>query len=101
MKLELSSNNQIYNLATVVSPLSPRFLRLTIFYLGLLLEFSFAALFFNLSPQSEEEEEPPFFWEGFIADFWVAVFTVLFALPPLLFLALILRPPSILKKKAR
>ena len=35
--MELSSNNQIYNLLMVASPLSPRFLRLTLCYLGLLL----------------------------------------------------------------
>ena len=66
--------------------------------MGILLEFSFCALFFNLNP--EEEEDLPFFWEGFIADFWVAVYTVLFSIPPLLLLALCFRPPAKLKAKA-
>lgn len=97
MKLELSSNNQIYNLVAVVSPFSPRFLRLTLLYFGILLELSLAALFYNLTPDSDATESP-FFWDGFIEDFWVAIYTVIFALPLLLLVAICLRPHSRLKK---
>ena len=65
-------------------------------FLGIILEFSFCALFFDLNP-SDDESDPPFFWDGFLSDFWVAVYTSLLALPPMLLLALFLRPPSKLK----
>ena len=52
------------NLFTGSSLLSPRLLRLSLFYVGLLFELVLCALFFNLSPSEPEEEELPLFWEG-------------------------------------
>ena len=49
MQLDLSTNNQVYNLCVVTSPLTPRVLKLSLLYLGLLLEFSLCSL---LQPQS-------------------------------------------------
>ena len=54
----------------------------------MLLQFSFAALFFDLSPQIED-----------LPLFWVGVLSVLCALPPLLLFALFLRPNYALYKK--
>ena len=51
-----------YNLVTTTSTLSPRAVRLTLFYLGIMIDVALCALFFNL----EEEEDDPPFWDGII-----------------------------------
>ena len=95
MNRELTSNNQIYNFITVSSLLTFRVLRLMLLFLAIILEFSFCALFFDLN--SSDESDPSFFWDGFLSDFWVAVYTSLFTLLPMLLLALSFRPSSKLK----
>ncbi len=69
-----------YNLAATTSSLSPRAVRLTLFYLGIMLDMAICALFFNLS---DEEEEDSSFWDNVIANFWVALYTVIIAMPPM------------------
>ena len=96
-----STRHQQPDLFTGSSLLSPRLLRLSLFYVGLLFELVLCALFFNLNPSEPEEEEPPLFWEGFIADFWVAVFSTLLAIPPLLLISTCFCTPSGLKQKVK
>ena len=45
---ELKENNMPYNLVTTTSTLSPRAVRLTLFYLGIMIDVALCALFFNL-----------------------------------------------------
>ena len=89
---ELSSNNQVYNLVTHTSLLNTRPVRLSLFYLAILLEFSLNALFYNLSPS--EGDDVPLFWEGVIENFWVAFYSAVFAMIPLLLIGLVLSVPS-------
>ena len=90
---ELSSNNQVYNLVSLTSLLNTRPVRLSLFYLALALEFALNALFYNLSP-SEEDDETPLFWEGITENFWVALYSTLFAMLPLLVMGVVLSVPS-------
>ena len=95
MNRELTSNNKIYNLIVLDSLHYPRILRLVHLFLGIILEFSFCAFFFDLNPS--DESDSPFFWEGFYTDFWVATFTSFFTLPLMLIVPLLFRPSSKLK----
>ena len=90
---ELSSNNQVYNLVSLTSLLNTRPVHLFLFYLALALEFALNALFYNLSP-SEEDDETPLFWEGITENFWVALYSTLFAMLPLLVMGVVLSVPS-------
>lgn len=83
---ELKENNMPYNLVTTTSTLSPRAVRLTLFYLGIMVDVALCALFFNL----EEEEDDPPFWDGIIQNFWVALYTILIAMPPLVLVGCLL-----------
>ena len=55
VKGEIASNNIPINVISTTSVLVPRTVRLTIFFLAILLEISMVALFFNLQPENEEE----------------------------------------------
>lgn len=92
IKSELASNNQVFDLVTHTSLLNTRPVRLSLFYLALALEFSLNALFYNLSPS--EDDSIPLFWEGIIENFWVALYSALFALIPLLIIGVVLSVPS-------
>ena len=87
---ELETNNQLYNLIAKTSPLNKRGVRLSVCYLALLLELSLCALFFNLAPG---DDEPPFL-ERLIENFWIALYSVVFALFPLLLLGLLFSVPK-------
>ncbi len=89
---ELATNNLVFNLVATTSPLNRRSFRLQLFFLTLLLEFSLCALFYNLYPS--EDDDAPLFWEGIAENFWVALFTALFAIVPLFLLALLYRTPA-------
>ncbi len=89
-RAELAANNQFYNLVTRTSPLSGRPLRLTACYLALLLEFALCALFFSLGPPPASE---PAFWERVGENFWVALYSTVFAMAPLLVLGFLFAVP--------
>ncbi len=75
------------------SPLRSRIIRLSFFWLGLLIEVSMVALFFNLNPE-EEEDDVPLFWEGLVANFFVALYSTLFTILPMLLLGAVYCIPS-------
>lgn len=73
-------------------------LRLSVLFVAILLEFALNALFYNLEPS---EEEGPFFWEGFIENFWVAAYSFFIVLVPLFILGVSFSASSQLKKLKR
>lgn len=80
---ELATNNQTYNLFATSSPLSRRNTRLMFCYLGILVEFSLCALFFNLSPQAANSPDAV---DELITNVWVGLFSTLFTVIPLVIL---------------
>lgn len=91
MRHELSTNNQIYNLLTKTSPLNRRAVRLTLCYFALVVELATCAFFFNLSPNSPNV---PLFWDRMSENFWVAVYSTLFLMLPLLAISCLFSFPS-------
>ena len=67
-------------------------MRLSFLFLGILIEVSMVALFYNLS--GDEEESPPFLWEGLVEGIWVGVYSTLFSTLPMLLLALVYCLPT-------
>lgn len=53
-KDELATNNQLYNTLSHTSLLNKRPVRLSIFYMAVILEFALNALFYNLGPSEED-----------------------------------------------
>ena len=90
-KDELATNNQLYNTLSHTSLLNKRPVRLSIFYMAVILEFALNALFYNLGPS---EEDQPLFWDGLIENFWVALYSSLFAMIPLLFIGVLFSVPE-------
>ena len=97
---ELQENNLPYNLAATTSTLSPRAIRLTLLYLAVIIEVAICALFFSLAEEEEDGPEPPF-WQQVIENFWVAVYTVCFAMPLLLLVGCLLGFSSRVRRSLR
>ena len=90
LKYEIVTNNHLYNIVKGNSFLILPSVKLAVIFLALLLEFSLNALFYDLS----SEEEKPLLWEGISENFWVAVYSVLIAIAPLLLIGLMFTPSS-------
>ena len=82
----------LVTLVSQTSPLYPRCLRLSLFWLGLLADLACSALFFNL----QGEDTPLFesFWATLLENMWVALYSSLLASFTLLLPALALRVPT-------
>ena len=79
LHFELISNNQIYLLCCFPTLLIPRSLRLSFFFLGILLEICLNALFHNLEEESDSNEGL-FVYESMVENFWVGLYSVLISL---------------------
>ena len=73
------------------SVLVPRAGRLTIFFLAILLEISMAAFFFDLQPAAYEEDKS--LLQETIENFWVGLYSVVFAAIPMLLVGCLLAYP--------
>ena len=78
------------------SPLYPRCVRLSILLVGLLTDLVICALFFNLEG---DEEESFYFWDSLMENIWVAIYSVLFSIPPSLLIVFAFTLPGSLTRK--
>ncbi len=85
---DLLTYNVFYNLFCVTSALTSRVSRLTLLFLAILLEFSFNAFFYDLDEEVSTYEAPTDFSLTTLAEnFWVALYSVLISMIPLLFIS--------------
>ena len=81
----------LVTLVSQTSPLYPRCLRLSLFWLGLLADLACSALFFNLQGEDTLFES---FWATVLENMWVALYSSILATFTLLLPALALRVPT-------